>query len=1810
MNVHELVGAAAADLIATRARSDDASEGTARFLLDRLTDVQVGAICRAIGSHAELGDRCRLRIPRGVGVSALLPEEILTDERTTYWRNQDCDRPVLVLANTDDDQGQSLKDVSAIGSDELLREPDMWVVQASAGLALSPNQVKWWGQALRGLQEAKPTSLDAFGDYVLATRRAILEEGVPVVQALGWALPSLRIPRDSAFFNGIPEKALGHASRWRRMYQQALTKRAVYLMKMSPSHQPLSSDQLSETFQRIKSEVDERHHAVFESFVGADASWNESAQALASLEWELDKVKALFDGLKVKPDPLGKSTLTFYDDEYPETLSTDERDHLERLDKRQTREANEDDQQFYERHRQELGRERVLKAKWDRFVYGQPIEATDLFVGLLRCLERLFEQAGSIADKRRLIIESHRRSKRDWLDMNFDAASYFSRRYRGLKALSGFAVTWDTPHIFELERLVAAEEGRGKYERNTSTKRAALQLKFTVTMEVTVAGQSTSSTQMLVWSFNPSSILSEYTEDWGRIAKNPFCQNRVSREPVSTKGRLQSVELKDVSTLMPVFRRDRGSLVAPYDKDQDVDRIFRRNLEQAAAESRLTPEGHDALASAWSTFVAAYRAAVEGFVGEGTSAESAVALAPAYEAMIEALLTHALGDKNRAHFLEPALRLGIAEVEGGEPAAIVAPWHPLRIIATAVKARHVGGLIKHLMAAETVNFGDPRLFFRDISAELGHVFYPEVCLGLRGNEPVLLASSEICGDYSLMEAPTRRRDDIATTNEDPRLGAQWLLNLVRRYLELQPHEAANLTTVLYNCDTARLPEEAVAALGQLYEDEEEVRCQVILRHSRPEKLNRLYEALLESSERDVDSMVASEASRDFMARLRIGIMADQAVVPSSVDGPPADIVFLQDVIARLAEIRWTDEVLTPPDVDLLHHIPPRWSRRRPGMQHDLKAITYLSCPVQPSVGWSYLRSLYSIAMGEDVKGGLHPLPSRQISFQNNDTREIFDEVHRLGQWVVNHDELLTRRQLRSLGVQIIRYQQQGFEGRSLIISSKASLNLLGVLVQKRLRDLNLGLDSTAIAQIAEQMIDDANEVSGDIVLRAAKRACFANELIGLVLSRFLLEDEIGPQARSGWYFLDDYAGWLGQKREHIADILALSPQIHAGQPRLVALLSEAKYVAIDGVAAAKRTSEVQLRETQTRVQEAVFGDPGRLDRDLWLARFADMLLDGVDIPPTDDVVLSEWRDAVRDGTANILLRGYSHVFVHRMSAEDRDPSGRSEIGSVRSAWQEVFGRDAVRQLVHCYHNGESPKAVRARLGDDRPWEGSDASGTPPAPRVRWAAPLSGTGTSAVPSTSPSPRRGSRRSPRRDDRSAAAPQAQTTLPAAPVAGTSTNPTDEHPVSSDPSRDAPRPPDSPQSSAPIGRLSGPAESGTTLSGDFGWAEPSIATELRGLLGSVRSQVADAAWLGETVARLRSALLSYSLQAKVLDQRLTPNSALIRLQGSDRLRVQDVAARQAQLLTTHELRVIRVSAEPGHVVVAIARPQRELVSLVEVLRRRTVDDPANYSNQSLVVGTRESDGSVLYLCPGGKHAPHTLIAGTTGSGKSVLLQNLILDIGMTNSPAAARITLIDPKQGVDYFALEALPHIDGGVIVDQPKAAQVLDELVREMDDRYRRFREARTSNLAEFNKRAAPAERMPVRWVIHDEFAEWMLVEGYRDVVSNVVQRLGVKARAAGIFLIFAAQRPEDRVMPVQLRDNLGNRLVLRVESEGTSRISLGEEGAERLLGKGHLAARLQGEDDIVIAQVPILDAAGLEQIVKAIAAAPRNASPQR
>lgn len=1763
MNSLELIGQVAAEYLRQQLQNSQMEEGVARFLLDRLTGDQVFYICQAISKDMLLSSTLAIKIPKNLVAGRGLPDEMVTDEKTTYWRNVSCDKPAILLANTNDDQGPSLGDITRVGAGDLKSHSDIWVQVASKDLPLSEEQKKYWQQALKGLQEANECSLEEFSEFVVKARVKIVEDSVPVIRALGWALPALRIPRDSFYFDSIPEKVLGHSSRWKKMFANAYSKRACYLYKQHPNRQLIENNEIRTSYEKVKSQIDPSVQPIMELFIESDINWSTAAENLAELEWETDKVNLLFVDLKPIKINFAEKTLQLYEDEFPNTLTDDEVTYLNNLNdlikKRKAKEATEEDKEFYDRHRQYLETDKALKAEWDRYVYGKPIECTDFLVGLLEAIERLFVQCDNFNGEKQLKIRTQKtNSRKAWLDLNEEVGLFFCYAYRGLEKLTNCWVTWDTHHLFKYDELVSKSKKKDGYRKNTSTAKSATQIGFYIELTYhDLLGVKQKNVVKLIWQGNPLEIGLELHDDLRRLAENPFSYSSVSQNPVSKKGKLQGLSLSDVGTLQAVFGQDRGSLVGVYAKATDLEKVILSSMKKSLEENRLSQSDYDALKEAWTNFSNKYKQSISDWLEDGISSDSMIEQCELYDIFLRSLQEHALGDMNRINIMQPAMNIGNIKVDGekNKPMSIIAPWHPMRMAAKSVKARQVIGLINYVLTTGHVDFGDQQLFFNDLKDEILSPYYPEVAVGYRGQEPVLLSITDAKNDYTLMECPIRDGVDIQT-NEDPKEACNKLLNLINRYLDLQPHEKTNLSLVLYNCDSTRLPETIVNSLASMHEVEEEVRCQVILRHRDINKLNELYMKMIENTDSDADSFIASEVTRDFMARLRVEVMAHEASALDPKEGKLADIVFLQDVISRQANLEW-DEVQVRQVPELLNHYPPRWAKRRSTTKDELKSTVYLACPSQPSVGWAYLSSIYSVVKGKDVTPGTYYLPARQISFQNEVVKAIFDEAHKLGEWVVNYDELLERRQLKNLGVKVIKYQHNKSHGSNIIVSSKSQFNLLNVLVKRRLNALNLGLPEIELIQLTNQFVEDANSISGDIVLRAAKRGVYAGELIGVVLSKAILQSEMGKKQTAAWFFLDDYANWLGQKEGRIADILALGPKMIDNKLMLQVFVSEAKYVDAKGASEAKKNSSKQLRDTVMRIDNALFGDPGRLDRDLWLSRLSDMLNDGIELPPGAPFTVEELRVGIRNGDIPIEIKGYSHVFLSTIPDTALD-SERIPIINAEKCYQELFTRDLVRELVLAYHKGESITSIREKLDLSKPWEQSEAK--LPTPRINYVAAISSGESSYHQNQVP-----------RDSGNVEIINGS--------AAAVTNEIDRYT----------------ELEKSINDLGNEDDLGLNDTDEITWASPQLANWIQQNARNIKENSEDQSWVSETVNKLRLALISYNLQAKVLGHRLTPNAIIIRLKGSDQLKIDDLEKRKSLLLTTHSLEVINIMAYPGEIVVSLARPHRQSISLADVWKVRKVQNNAARLNMSFVIGVKEVDGELLYLNLGSEfegqaqHAPHTLIAGATGSGKSVLLQNLILDICVTNSKDLANIYLIDPKYGVDYMHLSDLPHLVEGIIDDQNKASQILENLVVEMNERYQKFKEIKVNNLKDYNASVSDNEKLPLIFLIHDEFAEWMLVDEYKSAVSSIVQRLGVKARAAGIHLIFAAQRPDANVLPVQLRDNLGNRLILRVESAGTSEISLGEKGAEKLLGKGHLAAKLQGESGLIFAQVPYIDA---------------------
>ena len=309
----------------------------------------------------------------------------------------------------------------------------------------------------------------------------LFRSGQTVLAALGVALPALRLPKDTAFASSLNQKNAGHTSRWKALYAQVIKKRACYLLKQTPTQMMLLEDDLTASFAKVKDAIPDELHPTVEAFIAAESGWNKQAVDLAHCEWEM--VRPLFDGLKKEKFNLGKATIDFYDERDEALLTVDERDYLGNLRDANRTEAQDEDEGFYRHHRNELKEQPSLKSRWDRFIFGTPIETEDFLLGLALCLEWLFDQ-DMPSSKRRLKITCDRRTKKDLKELNEDAGLFFAHRFRGLKTLFGNRVSWDVGDLMNFDVLAGQWRKATKPYVNKSTAKGALQLKFLLELEV------------------------------------------------------------------------------------------------------------------------------------------------------------------------------------------------------------------------------------------------------------------------------------------------------------------------------------------------------------------------------------------------------------------------------------------------------------------------------------------------------------------------------------------------------------------------------------------------------------------------------------------------------------------------------------------------------------------------------------------------------------------------------------------------------------------------------------------------------------------------------------------------------------------------------------------------------------------------------------------------------------------------------------------------------------------------------------------------------------------------------------------------------------------------------------------------------------------------------------------------------------------------------------------------------------------------------------------------------------------------------
>ncbi|EJF74703.1 DNA translocase FtsK [Bartonella alsatica] len=348
------------------------------------------------------------------------------------------------------------------------------------------------------------------------------------------------------------------------------------------------------------------------------------------------------------------------------------------------------------------------------------------------------------------------------------------------------------------------------------------------------------------------------------------------------------------------------------------------------------------------------------------------------------------------------------------------------------------------------------------------------------------------------------------------------------------------------------------------------------------------------------------------------------------------------------------------------------------------------------------------------------------------------------------------------------------------------------------------------------------------------------------------------------------------------------------------------------------------------------------------------------------------------------------------------------------------------------------------------------------------------------------------------------------------------------------------------------------------------------------------------------LEGVLLDFGVKGKIIDARPGPVVTLYEFEPAAGIKSSRIIGLSDDIARSMRAISARVAVVPGRNVIGIELPnaKREMVYLREILQAQEFVE----SRAKLGLALGKTIGGETVIADLAK-MPHLLVAGTTGSGKSVAINTMILSLLYRMTPEQCRLIMVDPKM-LELSVYDGIPHLLTPVVTDPKKAVIALKWAVREMEERYSKMSKLSVRNIDGFNARIREAEKqgeamvrtiqvgfnqetgeplyetetldfspMPYIVVIIDEMADLMMVAG-KDI-EGAVQRLAQMARAAGIHVIMATQRPSVDVITGTIKANFPTRISFSVSSKIDSRTILGEQGAEQLLGQGDMLFMMSG-----------------------------------
>ncbi|RCW96323.1 FtsK/SpoIIIE domain-containing protein [Marinomonas foliarum] len=1416
---------------------------------------------------------------------------------------------------------------------------------------------------------------------------------------------------------------------------------------------------------------------------------------------------------------LGEETLQFLADN-DIRISDSHLEIVQLVDDKAEKPEKNDLRSFYFTHSKDLSENSKLEKAWLKEISSSKITECDDFVeGLFTVLSKSVFMADIGPDKIQLSLAKDR-SKRMLQKKNRDAIEFFFNEYRGLSdfwLLFGENFEIDYPKPFSEDDLLDPSNKELKKGRNG---KSANELYFRV-IRYSEDPNSPSESWDLKWYFNPLGFESAKFTDFQKVLdRKGYChKHKISIDPLFVKRSECSPTISNSQMFLSVSTRmKRGELIRKADKEESG---ISDLLSQLLQHRHLTQKDHDTFIGIYDKFVIEWKNAVDSTLKKPLLVELS-SFEDSFNELLEFLVSRTEIGESFRELLYEFITAHTLFVGDNADYAVYLPWSPYSLLMTAQKNK----------------------IFRDVAAS-----YKEKRLRIGNKDDGVLSKliAELNDSYgkSLFLRKNDRLEWLDLVCTQSRFGYFEYTSLANSKNALREKEIRSVIKATTEKFLETFPNERHHL---------QVMCSGLLSY---EHVLTVYDELLKLSEDQEDQI---SLSITFTCNDRHILDVIYQRICESFDASKIDSNIKVRVVSAL------DEVLEG-EVDLLFSFDPLYTTNVLSLDAPKYVVSsnngvfweycasrkIPSNPITKKSSFALNNHIFDVTAANFQKAFMRCAGKPgSISFCREVAQtELKDEINKglaKSNWLVIYDYLLCKDTLslsENMGSpfglgnrRVLRYVQGEGLKRSLAIITEKETHYITTNLDSSLRKWRI-VHPDNISSVVDKIFTLSNSFSSDVLLKSVGNGNFSHDLVGTAGSTVLIQSLLKEQdkiAEIFWVHLDDYIGWfkssveddalksIGRSVNYLSDLMGmyLTHDVD-GKISINIVICESKL--INGSVEQTVKSCKQLKSTCELVRsmlETAFA----FDFCYWLNKFLEFAIGNFKFSPN----VFDFSNLLNLDKENVRINLYGlSVLFHY----DND--------SIKSDFYKIYGSDYLNQISLSF---QDTKKVFKHLLDSSAVLDLDAAVklTPlelnrrqlERPSTLQEAILEE--TPSVPESSPEPVEVVA-----IEEVAEAEEAQTA-----------------------SEDTIEPQYSRSEHLAV-RTSADGKSVLDL----------IYRCLAYLDSNTEIKEDDPIDVEHVKTGVRKILSHSNLPSNFSDTLITPNSIVIKLLGDVNLNASKITNMRGTFLSVVGLSLRQVYPESGVMVLVFDRDKRQTVHFSELIkstlseRKKTLKDGFN---NKILIGQNEFGENCCFFKLDGA-SPHALVGGQTKSGKSILMNNMITDLIMTNTPENLRLRLFDPKQ-VEFASYSNSAHLAHSVVLDKEEAVIRLKEAEHLMNERYVQLKDLGLKDIEAYNLRF-PDNRMSREVVFFDELADWILDNEFKKNAKDIIVRLSSKGRAAGVHLVLATQRPSNDVVFPLLRANLDTKIALKVDRDLNSEIILGESGAENLLGYGHGIVKTEG-----------------------------------